>query len=50
MFPPAASNTMSASASNLISPDDRESISAITGLVSVLFVKVSVVALPSNVS
>ena len=46
--PPSASNIISVVASKVKSPP--ESISAITGVVNVLFVKVSVVALPINVS
>ena len=46
--PPSASNIISVVASKVKSPP--ESISAITGVVNVLFVKVSVVALPTNVS
>ena len=49
MLPPAASNTISASASNVISPDVKESISAILGVVKVLFVSVSVVSLPTSI-
>ena len=46
--PPSASNTMSVVASKVIVLP--ESISAIIGVVNVLFVKVSVVALPTKVS
>ena len=38
----SASKIISASASSVILPEDKESISAITGVVKVLFVKVSV--------
>ena len=48
MSPPSASKTISVVASNVIV--DPESISVITGVVSVLFVSVSVVALPTSVS
>ena len=47
MLPPAASNTISAVASKVISAP--ESISAITGVVKVLFVSVSVVSLPTSI-
>ena len=46
--PPPASKTISVVASSVIV--EPESISAIIGVVKVLFVKVSVVALPTNVS
>ena len=48
MSPPSASKVMSVVASNVIV--DPESISAIIGVFNVLFVKVSVVALPTRVS
>ena len=48
MSPPSASSIMSVVASKVIVLP--ESISVITGVVNVLFVKVSVVALPTNVS
>ena len=47
-LPPAASSTMSAVASRVMSAP--ESISAITGVVSVLFVSVCVAAIPTSVS
>ena len=46
--PPSASNTMSVVASNVIV--EPESISAMTGVVKVLFVSVWVAAKPTNVS
>ena len=46
--PPSASNIISVVASKVKSPP--ESISAIPGVVNVLFVKVSVVVLPTKVS
>ena len=50
IVPPSAFSSMFASASRVILPDDNESISAILGVVNVLLVSVSVVALPTNVS
>ena len=47
MSAPSASNTISAPASNVIEPE--LSISAMTGVVNVLFVNVSVVSLPTSV-
>ena len=47
---PSASNITSPSASSVISPEDSESISAIFGVVKVLFVKVCVAAIPATVS
>ena len=50
MLAPSASRIISASASNVILPEDKESISAILGVVKVLFVKVCVAAIPATVS
>tara|TARA_R100000231_G_scaffold136605_1_gene112039 strand:- start:468 stop:686 length:219 start_codon:yes stop_codon:yes gene_type:complete len=47
---PSASKIMSASASKVIFPEDKESISAILGVVNVLFVNVCVAAIPAIVS
>jgi hypothetical protein len=47
-LPPAASSTMSAVASRVMSAP--ESISAITGVVSVLFVRVAVEAVETNLA
>ena len=46
--PPSASNMMSVVASNVIV--EPESISAMTGVVNVLFVSVCVAAIPTSVS
>ena len=45
---PSASKTISASASSVILPEDKESISAILGVVKVLFVSVAVEAVETR--